>query len=154
MDKPNVESKFKFLGYQVNNISLITNPTFQNVNPIDIDFNITVGTSMNVEERKVQVTLGTVVFPDANKKNYPFSLEITLTGLFQSEENLAIEALEHFGEINGTAALFPFLRSTIAGVCVNANFPAIMFPLINVFNFIEEQKKNKLIQDNQASTTP
>lgn len=146
MDKPNIESEFKFLGYQVNNIRLTTNSLFHNADSITIDFDFTIGTSVNVEERKVQVTLGTVVFPDADQKNYPFSLEIMLTGVFQSEETLPIEDLERFGEINGTATLFPFLRSIIAGVCVNANFPAIMLPLINVYNFIEEQK-NKSIQD-------
>lgn len=146
MDKPNFESEFKFLGYQVSTISLTTNFLFENADPIDIDYNFTVGTSMDVEERKVKVTLGTALFPDANKNNYPFSLEIMLTGIFQSEKILPIEELERFGEINGTATLFPFLRSIIAGVCVNANFPAIMLPLINVYNFIEEQK-NKSIKD-------
>jgi len=145
MDKPNIESDFKFLGYQVNNISLTTNPLFQNSNPIDLNFNFTVSAGTDAEERKVQVTLGTTLFPDANQNNYPFSLEVMITGVFQSEKNLSIEELERFGEINGTATLFPFLRSIIAGVCVNANFPAIMLPLINVYNFIEEQKKSKLI---------
>ena len=147
MDKqPNIESQFKFLGYQVNNINLNTNALFQNADPIGIKFNFTVGTSTDVEGRKVQVNLGTTLFPNADQNNYPFSLEIMITGVFQSEKELTIEKLEKFGEINGTATLFPFLRSIVAGVCVNANFPAIMLPLINVYNFIEEQKKNKVIQ--------
>lgn len=145
MDKPKIESEFKFLGYQVNNICLNTNTQFQNTDPIEVKFNFTVGTSTDVENRKVQVNLGTTLFPEANQNNYPFSLEVTLTGVFQSEKSLSEEDLGRFGEINGTATLFPFLRSIVAGVCVNANFPAIMLPLINVYNFIEEQKKNNLI---------
>lgn len=148
MDKPNIESDFKFIGYQVNNINLTTNEQFQNSDdPINVNFRFTVSTGVKIEEQKVKVSLGAIVFPDANENNYPFSLEVIITGTFQSEKELMFEELEKFGEINGTAALFPFLRSTVANVCMNANYPPVMIPLINVYNFIKNQKENQSVQE-------
>jgi preprotein translocase subunit SecB len=60
------------------------------------------------------VKIQTSVFENAKENNYPFSLQIGITGFFSTQDKISEENFKKFLEINGTTALFPFLRSVIA----------------------------------------
>ncbi len=142
MDKPNsIESVFKFEGYQVNKIEFHSNDLFQNSEPVGVESNFSIGIDVEEEKNEVRVTLGIELFPNADENNYPFNMNIALTGIFSGENEQSYEELQKLGEINGTAILFPFLRNIVSSVCVNANFPPIMLPVINVYNLIKQQKE-------------
>ncbi len=135
-------TRVSFLGYNVQNINFQLNPGFVPSGSVDIEFTVNVGVETNLNERKIVVMLEASVFNDATKKNYPFSVSVKLNGVFEVDRETTEDELRQIGEINGTAALFPFLRSTLAGICQQANQPAVMLPLVNVYNMIEQQKRS------------
>lgn len=143
MDKlKKIKSKVAFLGYRVDEITFKANDQFESENKeISINFDISAHVNIIPEDRTVVVTLEATVFKDLIENSYPFSMRIKLSGGFQSEDDILPEQLSELGEINGTATLFPFLRSIIAGVCAQANVTPVVLPLINIHSLIQEQKK-------------
>lgn len=91
--------------------------------------------------RKATVTLHSTVFDKAKERNYPFSLAISVEGLFSTSENVQRDELFRLGEINGTATLFPFLRSVIADITRTANVDPLILPLVNIYRLVETQKQ-------------
>jgi len=145
MDKlKKIKSKVAFLGYRVEEISFQANDQFVSENKeISINFDITAHINIIVEERMVVVTLEATVFKDPIENSYPFSMAIKISGGFQSEDDISPEKLGELAEINGTATLFPFLRSIVAGVCAQANVSPVVLPLINIYSLMQEQKNIK-----------
>lgn len=142
MDKlERIKSNVTFLGYRVDEITYLSNPQFQtNEDNITVDFNVSVGVNVISDERTVIVSLEAKLFRDYINNNYPFSLSIKISGGFLAEEQLKEDELKQLGEINGTATLFPFLRSIVAGICSQANVNPVMLPLVNIYSLIKEQK--------------
>jgi preprotein translocase subunit SecB len=142
MDKQhNVKSTlFSFLGYHVDSMGFERNHQYVPQETIDIEFNISVGVEVNTQERMAIVSLEADVFDNAIDQNYPFSIRVKISGGFQTEAEHTEQELANLGELNGTATLFPFLRSIIANLCVQANTPPVMLPLVNVYNLIQQQR--------------
>lgn len=142
MDKlKKIKSKVAFLGYRVEEISYEVNNQFESGNEeISIDFNILANINVIAKEKMVVVTLEATVFKDPMENNYPFTMAIKISGGFQAEDDISPEKLGELGEINGTATLFPFLRSIVAGVCAQANVSPVILPLVNIHSLIQEQK--------------
>lgn len=142
MDKlEKIKSNIAFLGYKVDEIKYLANPQFQNNGEeITVDFHVSVGVNVIPDEKTVIVSLEAILFRDHITNNYPFSLFIKISGGFLAEEQLSADKLKELGEINGTATLFPFLRSIVAGVCSQANVNPVMLPLVNIYSLIKEQR--------------
>ena len=143
MDKQ-VESVFQFDTYKVESLDFRLNPDFDGSKfgeRIPLSHSIEVVLSITEDLRHGKVTLNSKVFENAGEKNYPFSLDVSLTGYFTTQGAMTREELTRFVEINGTAALFPFLRSTVADVTKTANIQPLILPLINIHNLIEKNKK-------------
>ncbi|WP_416358930.1 protein-export chaperone SecB [Caldicellulosiruptor danielii] len=81
------------------------------------------------------------MFGNAEENNFPFSLEISLTGYFRGSENIEREKFIELTKYNGTAILFPYLRSAVSDITKAANINPLILPVINVINFIKEQEK-------------
>jgi preprotein translocase subunit SecB len=112
----------------------------RSVEAIPLQHSIEVVVSASEDLHRGKVTLNSRVFENAEQSNYPFSLEVSLTGYFSTTEIMTREELGRFCEINGTAALFPFLRSAIADVTKAANFQPLLLPLMNIHNLVEQSK--------------
>jgi preprotein translocase subunit SecB len=144
MDKQ-IVSAFRFDNYRVDSIEFKFNDNFTNQESIDIDFGVGVELALHETEQKGKVTLHARIFPDAKDKNYPFTLEVSVTGLFSAETTFSKEELGKFIEINGTTALFPFLRSVVADITRAANTDPLILPLMNIHNLIKQQKEQLLL---------
>lgn len=151
MDKhEKVKSKIRFLGYQVDEIQFKKNNQFHTQDKLTVDFGISVGVDVDIELKRVIVMLEANVFENATEKNYPFSLDVKINGGFETEEDITQEELVKIGEINGTATLFPFLRSIVAGICSQANVNPVMLPLVNVYNLVQENKDQDISENNES----
>lgn len=143
MDKQ-IESVFQFDSYQVEKIVFNLNPDFDGSKigeRIPLSHSIEVVLSITDDLRHGKVTLNSRVFENAGEKNFPFSLDVSLTGYFTTQGVMTKDDLTRFVEINGTAALFPFLRSAVADVTKTANIQPLMLPLVNIHNLIEKNKR-------------
>lgn len=132
----NIKSTLKFIDYYVNKVEFYNNEYFEDA-PVEIDFKI----SNNIEymegdkNNTFLVTLDSTIFGDAVVKNYPFSMNISLTGIFQIDGD-DIENKESFAEVNSVAILFPYLRAIVSTYTSNANIQPLILPPINVVNMI------------------
>jgi len=143
MDKQ-IKSVFIFENYIVNKIDFDLNSDFNYSKSIDLDFSIDINIALAESPLAGKVTLNTHVFNKAHQEDYPFSLFVSLTGSFSvTDESMTKEQFIKFCQLNGAAALFPFLRSIIADITKVANFPSLILPLINVHNLIDSQNKEK-----------
>ncbi|MGD0621066.1 MAG: protein-export chaperone SecB [Thermacetogeniaceae bacterium] len=139
-----LKSNFQFDGYKVEHIDYIWNSGFELKEPITVTLAMNVDIGLNDEFTKGSVKIQTSVFENAKENNYPFSLQIGITGFFSTQDKISEENFKKFLEINGTTALFPFLRSVIADITRVANLePPLLMPLINIHALSVMQKQSE-----------
>lgn len=87
-----------------------------------------------------QLIIQVELFEKENNK-YPFYLSFIIYGIF-TNNGLEAEQFKRAVEYNGTALLFPFIRSTVADITKIANNGnPLLLPTINVNALIEDSKK-------------
>lgn len=138
MDK-RYNSVLQLNDYKIEFIEYAYNSSFVYENPINVSVKSKVDVGTNVEEQKSKVSIDFSVFPDEEKTN-PFKLRILMTGYFSSSGSLSKQELSHLSRINGTAVLFPFLRSAIVNITSQANIQPLLLPLIDVNKFLEVEE--------------
>lgn len=84
---------------------------------------------------KFEVHLGVVVSADKDGNDIPFNLSVEISGFFNL---LGEETDETFINQNALAILFPYLRSLVTTVTVNAGIPPIILPAVNIIQMLEE----------------
>lgn len=146
MDK-DIISTFKFLNYKMKKISYIQNEKFMQDKPIQVTFDVDVQIGVDEQQNIANVILDAVVFDNAEENNYPFSANVIIEGLFKFEGELNNAEVINLCKINGTAALFPYLRASITDVTRIANEPPIVLPLINIYKLIDMKEKQMKEQD-------
>lgn len=89
-------------------------------------------------DHKYDFTISVNIAP-TDDEPAPFELYVAITGHFtlcESEDKpLDVKTKEILLKKNTAAILFPFLRSVVSTVTVNANIPALLLP---TFNFAED----------------
>lgn len=65
------------------------------------------------------------------------SAEVTMKGLFERKGETAL-GFENFGQVNGPAIVFPFVREQLATLTMKANLPPI---LLQPINFVKRSDK-------------
>ncbi len=137
----NIESVLRFIDYFINKIEFYNNEDFEEM-PVSIDLSITRKIEyINDEDNTFLVTLDTRIFENASKNNYPFSMNISITGIFEIDDNNAKDK-ENFAEVNSIAILFPYLRSIVSTYTANANVHPLILPPINVVRMIQGDKES------------
>lgn len=135
----NFESGLKFKNYIVNEVVFKTNFEYSGRQDIAIDFDI--NSNYKIEENNFILGLGIVVFPNAEKNDYPFSLKVEVSGLFEIDSKTDDETRNNFIERNAIAILFPYLRAILSVYSSNSNVGTIVLPPINVVKYLENKKK-------------
>ncbi len=129
------ESILKFEKYIVNEIYFKTNQEFKDNNegtPIDLN----IETKIDIQKDNMKITLNTTIFANAIEKNYPFEMNVEITGLFVvkgDEPNKFVK--------NAIAILYPYVRAIVSTYTANANISPLILPAINVNKLIEDQTK-------------
>lgn len=135
-------SSLRFIDYYVNKVEFYNNESFDN-SAVKIDFKVSRDIEyLEDEDNTFYVTLNANVFEDAEKNNYPFTINLSLTGIFELNDE-DVHNKESFAEINSVAILFPYLRSIISTYTANANISPLILPPINVINMIEKENSSK-----------
>lgn len=134
-----INSGLRFIDFTVNDIQYQINHDFKEQN-VNVKFNVFRDVEyVDDENNTMLVSLTVSVFEDAKENNYPFSLKINLTGVFELDDIHESER-ESFAEVNAVAILFPYIRSLISTITANANVPPLILPPINVVSLIEKEK--------------
>ncbi|HEF5710464.1 protein-export chaperone SecB [Bacillus cereus] len=146
MNNKEIKSSLHFIDYIVNFIEFSRNDDFEDGKPT-IDFHINRKVDyLEDEENTMLVTIEVTIFDNPKEKNYPFSMKLNVTGIFELE-NVDMDKRVSFAEVNSVAILFPYIRSLITTYTSNANIPPLILPPINVLKLIEKEeekaKKNK-----------
>ena len=143
MDKQ-VVSNFRFDDYKVDYIQYKYNPEFDPNEELKIELVLDFKVTVSADTPKGTVTLIANFFKKTSDKNYPFNLVISITGYFSIDtECVDSEKLKNFIEVNGTTALFPFLRTVVADVTKAANVQPLIMPLFNIYSLVKEKKKEE-----------
>ena len=110
--------------------------------PIEVKYGIVVEIFVNdVDNTTYKVNLICNVFQDAALNNYPFSINISLEGLFDCK-NVNPDDIQNYIQFNAVAILFPYLRATISQITSLTNGESLNLPLVNVYNLIADAQKN------------
>lgn len=136
----NVKSSLKFKNYIVENIEFNTNFKYSGKDR-DIDFDI--DSNYEFEGNSFILHLGIVIFPEAEKNDYPFTMQIRLIGLFEVDSSENEKTKVDFAEKNSIAILFPYLRTLTSIYSINANVGTLILPPINVIRYLDNKRKQE-----------
>ena len=75
---------------------------------------------------------------DKTENNYPFEMEVSITGFFEIEN----DSKEIDFEPNAIAILYPYIRAIVSTYTASANVSSLILPVINVNKLIEDQEEN------------
>ncbi len=133
-------STLRFLNYVVNSVEFHTNEDFEE-SSVSVDFNVKRQIEfVDDENNTIYVTLNVDIFDGAKEKNYPFSMKISVTGIFEVDD-IDSDLKSNLAQVNAVAILFPYLRSLVSTYTANANVTPLILPAINVMKLIEFQEK-------------
>ena len=133
-NKNNLES-----GFKINNLLLlestfsrIINVTFDNP---EIVKNIDVAVNVSVNENTVIVT-EEIKYDQIFNEVTEVSATIKMVGVFEKFGDSILD-LENFGNINGAAIIFPYIREHLTNLTSKAGLGLIIIP---PFNFTKKEK--------------
>eukprot|EP01012_Entosiphon_sulcatum_P027701 TRINITY_DN33410_c0_g1_i1.p1 TRINITY_DN33410_c0_g1~~TRINITY_DN33410_c0_g1_i1.p1 ORF type:complete len:158 (+),score=4.83 TRINITY_DN33410_c0_g1_i1:48-476(+) len=131
MDKlKETQPKIKFLGYRCVEFTFKASEEYINgESPEDLQFTVNYGgvKSEDVENRFIENF-------ELLLKDETEDTKITgkFIGLFESTEKIDDDFIEsHFIKVNAPAILYPFIRSYVSTVTINACIPPILIPTLN-----------------------
>ena len=137
----NTKSSLRFIDYYVDEVQFYNNQLFEE-RSVQLDFHISHNIEYTEDENNTFfVTLNIVIFDKAKENNYPFTMNVSITGIFQTNIE-DVDSIRKFAEINSIAILFPYLRSIVSTYTANANIQPLILPPINVVNMLKENNKN------------
>ena len=154
MDK-SLKSGFRFDRYFVDHIEFKLNRELLNngeIINVDLDTVFEVGFSLDPDEKQALISLDCKIFDEFYVNNFPFYIHVRLVGEFSIEGDASSNDFVKFCEVNGTAALFPYLRSTVSTITALAGVPSLNLPLINIYKLIESQKQEEITNDDEKES--
>lgn len=131
-------SVLSFKNYVVENIEFNTNfecSGKQQEITYDLD------SEYSIEENSFILHLEIIIFPEAEKNDYPFTMRVKIAGLFEINSQIDEDAQKNLIEKNSIAILFPYLRALISVYSSNANIGNLILPPINVVKYLENKRK-------------
>lgn len=136
----NINGALGFKHYVVDRINYQSN---QNAKPHNISLsgeNFKLARNVFIDGNIGQLAIQVELF-EKDSNIYPFYLSFIIYGIF-TNNGLTEEQFKRAAEYNGTALLFPFIRSTVADITKIANNGnPLLLPTINVNALIEDSKK-------------
>ena len=129
------KSALNFKGHRVTKILFEENKQFKVSDKKEIPINPSIEKRViKLPKNDYEVQLSFTL--DDEEKKLPFKLQVTISGLFSMNDED-----DEFLEGNAIAILFPFLRSLIATVTVNADVPPLVLPVFNIAETLKQEKE-------------
>jgi preprotein translocase subunit SecB len=107
----------------------------------DLKNKVSVELGVKIIESNIYVT-ETVNYSQEFEGKNVVEAKIVMLGHFEKIGNPS-QTLESFGNINGAAIIFPFLREHLASLCIKSGIGIILLPPIN-FDQMYKDGKNKI----------
>jgi preprotein translocase subunit SecB len=80
---------------------------------------------------KIEVELTVSVSVPTSDETQPMKASASMLGVFDLKGEASEEAISNFGNINGPAILYPFVREVIASLTMKGNVPPVLLPTMN-----------------------
>lgn len=128
MDKPVID----FKEYRISKINyrvVDSSDEFQEYK--DKDRTISLNVALNDEKNSARLIVGTAVIDE----KYSRVAEVEITGYFNINPEVDESSIEKYLVQNGTAILFPYMRSLVSFITSLDNENAIIIPTINTTGF-------------------
>jgi preprotein translocase subunit SecB len=147
-----VQGVISFEGFQIDSMSYEKNSGNQNgdYTKLSPDFFI-VKADNETNDEKFNIIIGVKVEGDDEENNLPFTAEVIIRGFYTLNVN---EAAEHniddihiFKLLNGSAILYPYLRSVFTDITSKSSHNPIILPTINFTKFIKSQSLEDMLLD-------
>lgn len=125
------KSMLIFEKYIVNRVEFTRNENHESDQKTKIQFSIT--KNVKKTENKMEVELETKIFENAQDNNYPFEMNVKITGFFTVRNETKFDF-----EPNAVAILYPYIRAIVSTYTANANVNALILPPINVNSLFKD----------------
>lgn len=126
----------KFLGTQVERLSLVVNNTEEPVT--EDNFNLSFTNVFSDEDDKSFIVKFVTIVSSIDEN---FILELDYIGFFITEKSITNEFRKsNFPTVNAPAITYPFMRSLINTITVNSNLNPVIIPTINFQELVRQQK--------------
>lgn len=102
---------------------------------------------------RVEVELAVSVSVPTGAETSPMRASATVVGFFDLVGDVPADAIAYFGNINGPAILYPFVREVIASLTMRGNVPPVLLPTVN-FQAAYESSQHQKLADQAASPVP
>jgi len=144
MDK--IQAKIQLQKYIIEAIEYKISPGIEALNN-DEQFNMDINISQNLhndnENRIATLKLGCQIGNNNLDDNFPFFLKVELVGIFSYDTDLSEDQCTRMLNVNGTAILFPYLRSLISMITTLCSIPPVIIPTINIGKLISQNENPK-----------
>lgn len=131
-------------GFHIENLILMDSSfkraSFVTFDQPDIKQNIDVDVNVSVNDNMVYVTEHlkyTQIYNDTEE----VVCSIIMTGIFKKIGESEIDDLEQFGQINGAAIIFPYIREHLTTLSAKAGLGLIILPPINFTKVVHKKSK-------------
>lgn len=127
------EPVIQFEQYQIEKINYFI---IEDDDENEYKLNLSSSTAMSDDETKGRVQFDLKLPDKKNNRN----IDVLISGYFSFREDLIKEDKQKFLAVNGSAMLFPYLRSVVSMVTVLDKSEAILFPTLNFQEMMEEDE--------------
>lgn len=97
----------------------------------DFELSVTPGVTPDFSDGKISVNV--------NFENEDISVKLIVEGFFELNKEVSKEKLEEYLVVNGTAIVFPYIRSMISMLTSLDSEKAILLPTINTNNLLDNK---------------
>ena len=130
-----VNSPMQFIDYRADKINFEINDEYTTNKEKIVEISPTIKADIkDLEDNKFTTTLNLKIEEESN--SLPFRLEITITGLFEIEEDL--DCKDSLKQNNSIVILLPYLRSLVTAITAGANIPPLVLPVLNLNGLFNE----------------
>lgn len=147
-----VQGVMSFEGFQIDTINYERNSNSQNDDYSNISPNFFIVKAENEEKNEeFNIIMGVKIDSNEEENPLPFSTEVIIRGFFIFNQDEAseyeINDLHTFKLINGSAILYPYLRSVLTDVTSKSRHAPLILPTINFKKFISSEDINNMLLD-------
>ncbi len=138
-----MNSDLKLIGYRVEKLHFALNENFDASSKQKVRVQPNFHRDVHkIDASKYAVRLTVAISEEHQESDVPFFAEVRIAAKFKFEN--WEEADRHSIAVNnGTAILFPYLRTLLSNITMNGNVPPYTLPVMNVNNLFKEKEKDK-----------
>ncbi len=88
---------------------------------------------------KAYFTQLTLEIKDKPDLKYPINMHVAIKGIFEFEQNDNINEINQFLKYQGVNLIYPYLRSMVTNLTINAMMAPIILPIIDATQMFKEE---------------